>query len=372
MANLLINGFYGADFSNCNGIIHGISLQFHLTAKCDQKCKHCYMYDSEYYENQIKNPLSKNEVFTLLDEYCIFLNSYGCKGHIALSGGDPILSPSFWDVLEYLNEKYSNMSAVSILGNPYQITVDVAKRLKANGVYFYQISIDGLKNTHDYFRKEGSFEESIRALKVLHEAGIGTTVSFTLSKLNQNELLPLYDLLNDLNCVDAFGFGRLIPTGNGKDLKDSLFSAQELKQFLFKVYCHVLKKKNKLTMSFDDQMWRPFFYDLGLADPIMNLQNRSCIAGWMCGAGTVSILAGGTMFPCRRLEMSGGKSPEQSFKELYINNPITRMFRQYQKYKGCITCELFKVCRGCPAMKYAATADFYHEEPNCWKVSNCE
>ena len=370
MANLLINGFYGADFSRCKNVIHGISLQFHLTAKCDQRCKHCYMYESKYYENQIKNPLSKIEVFALVDEYCGFLSNYGCKGHIALSGGDPILSPYFWDLLEYLNEKYSNMCAVSILGNPYHITVDVAKRLKENNIRFYQISIDGLEKTHDYFRKEGSFKESLRALKILHEAGIGTTVSFTLSNLNQQELLPLFDMLDDFGCVDAFGFGRLVPTGNGKELKDSMFTANELRQILFNVYQHVLIEKRKLTMSFDDQMWRPFFYDMGLADPFLIEQNGTCISGCMCGTGTVSILADGTMFPCRRLEMKGGKYPERSFVDLYINNPVTRLFRQYQNYKGCLSCDLFKVCRGCPAIKYAATGDFYHEEPNCWKVSN--
>jgi len=123
-------------------------------------------------------------------------------------------------------------------------------------------------------------------------------------------------------------------------------------------------------MTFDDQMWRPMLFDLGLVDPLPNAENRKCVSGCMCGTGTVSILADGTMFPCRRMECAGGKFPEQSFKELFVGNQITKMFRNYDKYEGCVSCELFKFCRGCPAIKYATTGNFYAREPNCWRGVN--
>jgi len=34
-------------------------------------------------------------------------------------------------------------------------------------VTMYQISLDGLRETHDYFRKPGSFDDALRAYEVL-------------------------------------------------------------------------------------------------------------------------------------------------------------------------------------------------------------
>ena len=368
MANLVLNGLYGSNLLEYTNLLQGISLQFHLTAKCDQRCKHCYMFDSEFYEKQIKQPLTKEEVFRLIDEYCTFINDYHCKGEIALSGGDPILSPYFWDVLEYIHIKYSTFCVVGVLGNPYHIDVINAKRMKKYGVKYYQVSIDGLQKTHDYLRKPGSFNDSLRALQALHNERISTIVSFTISKLNYKDLIPLYNFLDSLDYVDIFGFNRLVPTGNGKHMKNSMFTPEEYRKFLFDVYSEMVSKRRRLYISMEDKMWRPFLYDMGLTDPLPDVQNKKCISGCMCGTATTSVLADGTMFPCRRMEKSAGKFPEKSFRELFIHNEVTKQFRQYEKYDGCCNCELFKFCRGCPAIKYATTGDFYHEDPNCWRA----
>lgn len=369
MANLLLPYFYGSNYiENFEGI-QGISLQLHITAECDQSCKHCYMYNSPYYQSQIENALTKDEMIALIDEYFSFLAEYDTTGLVAITGGDPLLSPYFWDLLSHIHMYYAESCEVAILGNPYHVTEESAKRMRGLGVGTYQISLDGLEETHDFLRKKGSFANSLRALKILHEAGISTVAAFTLSKLNRKELLPLYDYLASLEYVDSFGFDRMIPTGNGKKIKDEIFSPEEYRQILFDIYKYEVFRNSNLVISKKEQMWKTLFWELGLADPVDTRKKQHFLAGCECGTGNISVLADGTFFSCRKLEIPAGKYPEKSFKEIFISNDTTDMFRQYDEYKGCVTCEANVICRGCPAMKYAVTGDFYGCDPYCWRCS---
>ena len=171
------------------------------------------MYNSPFYSSQIKNELSKRQYVQLIDEYFSFLVEFNCVGFIAITGDDPILSDGFWDILGHIIKNYSDKCSVAILGNSYYIDTDVVTKMNQLGVEFYQISLDGMEDTHDYLRKPGSFQDSLRALKVIHEAKIISTVSFTLSKLNASELIPLFEFLRTQEYIDYFGFYRMIPTG---------------------------------------------------------------------------------------------------------------------------------------------------------------
>lgn len=369
MANFFLTNIYGTDESVFS-FVQGISFQVHITAKCDQSCKHCYMYNSPHYKPQIEHPLTKEQWFSLIDEYFAFLEAYNCLGgFLAITGGDPILSPDFWDILQYIQEKQKDCLVV-VMGNPFHIFEEEAIRMRKLGVHSYQISLDGLKETHDFLRKPGSFDESLRAMRVLHDAGIATTAAFTVSKLNEHEFLPLYRFLRELEYVDAFGFDRMVPTGNGEKIADEMFTAVEYREFLFKAFREEVLYGNELGIEKHDQMWRPMLYDLGLVDPACTNPRNRFRSGCSCGTGTTSILADGTILPCRRLDIASGKYPEKSFRELFVQSPLTKQFRNHEKFEGCNECEVNTICRGCPSMKYAATGKFFAVDPYCWRANH--
>lgn len=372
MANFNLPYLYGTNIIDNYDGVQGMSLQFHITAECDQNCKHCYMHNSPHYKTQIQNTLSKNDMLCLIDDFFNFLGEYGCNtATIALTGGDPILSPYFWDILEYINTNYKHKTIVRILGNPYHITDESAEQMRKLGVHGYQISIDGLRETHDYFRKQGSFDISLKALKTLHNHGILTIVAFTLSKMNFKELIPLYNMLKKLPYIDSFGFDRMIPVGNGEKLKEELFDSKEFRNFLFEILKFEIFDSSELVIAKKERMWSLLLYELGLVDP-MNTKQNEIICGCNAGTGTISVLADGSVMPCRKLDYIGGKYPERSLKDIIINNDITKLFRQYKQYKGCSNCDAFNICRGCPAMKYAVTGDFFGQEPYCWRNTKDE
>lgn len=368
MANIFIPSLYGFDVAEVGPGISGFSIQVHITAKCDQSCKHCYMYNSPLYKSQIESPLSFQDMKNLIKEYFSILDEFNCSGAmVAFTGGDPILSPYFWDIIEYTRSVGRQETTISVMGNPYHIYYKEAKRLKELGVNAYQISIDGLEHTHDSLRKDGSFADSIRALKILHECGITSVAAMTISKLNYQDLIPLYDYLTELEFVDVFGFDRMIPLGNGKNIYNEIFSPDEFRELLFKVYKHEIFKDSRLRITKKEQLWKLLLFELGLVDPIKNPAKERFRSGCFAGTQTVSILADGQILPCRKLELVAGKYPDNSLKDIFLYNEVTKMLRQYDKYENCVNCSANIVCKGCPAMKYAVTGNCYAKEPYCWR-----
>ena len=69
-----------------------------------------------------------------------------------ITGGDPILHKDFWKLLELLSHKNIPFA---ILGNPFHLNDEVCRRLKEYGCQKYQLSLDGMRQTHDWMRRPG-------------------------------------------------------------------------------------------------------------------------------------------------------------------------------------------------------------------------
>lgn len=70
----------------------------------------------------------------------------------------------------------------------------------------YQLSLDGMKETHDKFRKPGSFDTTIEKIDCIKEAGMYCAIMSTVSSANMEEFPDLIDLVVEKE-VDVFAFG---------------------------------------------------------------------------------------------------------------------------------------------------------------------
>lgn len=344
------------------------SLQWHVTAKCDQKCKHCYMYESPFFESELNNELSLKDCFKIIDDFEATLARLNKQGTIFFTGGDPILREDFFDILKYANSK--KISPLGVMGNPFHIDKTSAKKLKENGVMMYQISLDGMKNTHDMFRKPGSFDETIRAYEVLKEAGIYPTCMLTLSKLNMKEIFDIIRLCAELELA-AFDFDRLVPVGMGETLKDDLIDPMEYKAFLLEVkneYKRLKKKGSKTQFGFKDNLWGLVLEKDEEAEfqtilPSGLETKRGCLIG---EAGLV-LLADGNTMACRRLPILVGKLPEQSMEDIFLNSSALNELKNMRKVEICGQCDNYDNCKGCRAVAFGASGgNYYAKDPGCW------
>ena len=280
--------------------------------------------------------------------------------YFSITGGDPILHPNFWDLLEKLHEKQVHYG---ILGNPFHLTPDVCKRLKDLGCRQYQLSLDGLRQTHDYFRKPGSFDITLEKIKVLQDAGVRASIMTTVSKTNMAELTGIIDTVVEHE-VGLFSFARYCPTSLEKT---NQMSAQEYQQLLGDIWEKYEEYKDSKTFfTLKDHLWTLFLYEKGLFKIPSNLKDDVIYDGCNCGNNHLTILPNGDVFACRRMDSKVGNALNESIFDIFTGSKMDE-YRKFEEFEKCSKCELLRFCRGCPAVSYGYTHNMYSPDPQCWK-----
>jgi len=332
------------------------------------------MYDEPTYQSEIQNPLSTEECCEVVDHFTSMVSrlSEDCRKfgtvvrpRILFSGGDPLLREDFFELLQYAGGKNISMG---IMGNPEKVTAEVAERMKKAGVNSYQISIDGMEKTHDAIRKEGSFKDSIRAIRVLKDVGIRDILMFTLSKLNADDLIPLMQLASEVG-ISRFAFARLSSMGEGKKINET-FKSYEYRIFLHSVYEQIKRLKSlrsKTRFTYKDPLWAPLRHELGLYKLRENGSPRRIYDGCHAGRTFLVLLADGTIYACRRFESPIGDVKRDSLYEVFRDSETLNQIRNPDKFQKCRNCELKRYCRGCPAVAFNSCGSFLGPDPQCWK-----
>ena len=342
-------------------------LQWHLTARCQERCRHCYMHDSPTFDSELENELGTRECMRILDDFTDMTRSMGVGARINFSGGDPLLRKDFFALAR---EASFRGFSVGILGNPHLLTPGMARRLLDSGVSRYQLSLDGLERTPDSLRgRAGAFRDALRAIKVLNDAGLPSVVMFTVSRLNAAELVRVIDLCARRK-VRVFDFARLVPGGTGKGLAGALVTAQEYRQLLLDVldkYRRLEARGCDTYFGRKENLWTLLYSELGLL-PSLPHERGMIYSGCSVGSRIMTILADGTVLACRRLPVKIGKVPRQHLREIFINSKNHRQLRACERMEKCGKCELLPYCRGCMAVAHGAKGDFLAGDPQCWKV----
>ena len=188
------------------------SFQWHITDECDQRCKHCYIFSENC--NKKLDSMSWQQMQDTFYNCLDFCEVYDRLPYFYITGGDPILHSDFWRLLELMKQ---HSVPFTILGNPFHLTDEVCRKLKEYGCEKYQLSIDGLRQTHDWFRKPGSFDTTLEKIGCINRAGIRSVVMTTVSGTNIDEVPGIIDAVVAAG-VNVFAFARYCPTSEEKDV----------------------------------------------------------------------------------------------------------------------------------------------------------
>lgn len=331
------------------------SIQWHITNGCDQTCKHCYIFNSEK-----PAPMEKWEfrnAVKLLDSYEDFCTKYDRNPNIALTGGDPILHPHFWDIVQELKNR---KIPFVVLGNPFHIGAKETKRLVDAGCWCYQVSLDGMRETHDEMRKPGSFDATIKWLRAVQDWGIRTSVMTTVSRVNYEQVPEIAELVTDIG-VNVYAFARYCPTHGDAE---SNLSPTEYHAFLERMWNFYQKNVHRGTAyAFKDHLWKALLYEKG----ILQVEDNDDIVydGCHCGFTHLTFLENGDAYACRRMESKIGHFPDNSVEEIFFGDALQK-YREIEQISECGTCKLLKYCRGCRAVAYGTTGNFLSKDPQCW------
>ena len=339
---------------------HDFFIQWHLTEKCNLRCKHCYQ------EGQKMEEMSFADVKSIVGEVSHMISSWEEAYSIKFSrsfnvtGGEPFLRHDIFYILE---EMGSYGFDLYLLSNGTLITNEISRALAALGVKGVQVSIEGPESVHDEIRGRGSFSSSLNGIASLLGAGVQVSLNTTLSKTNAGYFMQMVDLASSLG-VHKLGFARLVPSGRGSGMLDKMLTSVEIKE----LYERVASLK---TPSIDIVTGDPIASQLS---PLSENDNAGSVALSGCAAGVsgLTILPDGTITPCRRLNIPLGNARKDAIREIWATSPVLEAIRDRSKYGGrCGTCRKWALCRGCRAIAFAYSKStgentFLAEDPQCF------
>ena len=336
------------------------SFQWHITDECDQRCKHCYIFS----EDSCKKPdtMTWEQIQDTFYNCLDFCKVYNRLPYFYITGGDPILHTDFWKLLELL-KRYD--IPFTILGNPFHLNDEICKRLKEYGCEKYQLSLDGMRETHDWFRKPGSFDCTLDKISCIKKAGIRSVIMTTVSGTNINEIPAIIDTVVE-HGADVFAFSRYCPTSEEKATGITPQEYRELLDTCYKKFKEYEALGCSTYFNKKDHLWTLYEYEKGIFKIPNDASEGMIYGGCNCGNCHMTILPTGDIYACRRVQNSKvGNVFEDRIADVWVCQ--MEVYRDYTKFEKCSKCELLAWCRGCPAVASGKDGNFYAADPQCWK-----
>ena len=183
---------------------------WNLIRRCNLTCKHCYSISAD---KDFPGELTTGEIFKVMDDLKGFRVPV-----LILSGGEPLLRPDIFDIAQHAK---AMGFYVGLSSNGTLIDAGNIDRIAECDFNYVGVSLDGIEETHDKFRRmEGAFEASLRGIRLCRDLGLKIGVRFTMTQDNAHDLPKLLKLVEDEG-IDRFYFSHLNYAGRGnKNRKD--------------------------------------------------------------------------------------------------------------------------------------------------------
>jgi radical SAM/SPASM domain protein of ACGX system len=335
------------------------SFQWHITDDCDQRCTHCYIFSED---NHIPiRTMQWADMEKTLENCLVMCSEFNRAPYFYITGGDPILHKDFWRLLAALKEKGISFT---LMGNPFHLNDDVCRKLRSFGCERYQLSIDGLEQTHDAIRKPGSFATTLEKISCIRDAGIKSVIMSTVSGGNIVEIPGIIDLVVE-HRADVFAFARYCPANAGKSTHVTPEDYRALLEICWRKFGEYKDASTVFTLK--DHLWTLFLHEKGLYQIPEGLDADSIYDGCNCGISHLTILPNGDVYACRRMESVVGNVFRDQLTDIFLGGRMDA-YRDYTKFEKCAKCELMRFCRGCPAVASGYTGSHYSADPQCWKT----
>ena len=193
-----------------------------ITNECNLACLHCIEESGP--GKAFRDELDRDQVFGVIDQLMDHEVPY-----LSFSGGEPMLHPHFFEMVERVTSKGSQLK---IETNGHYLTPDNCRRLKDLGVKAVQVSLDGASSaTFGRMRVRGEFDKTIDGVRNLAQAGVPIEINFSPASFNVHEAGRIVDLAYELGAC-SFYSGKTMFTGNAvKAWRHLALEEQQYAQF---------------------------------------------------------------------------------------------------------------------------------------------
>ena len=337
------------------------SVSIAITGRCNLRCKYCF------YAAEMTAP---RDLPT--GRWLAFFQELGRLGvmDVCLSGGEPFTRPDLFALIDGL---VANRMRYSILSNGTLIDEEVVaqfgvgrRRLRLDSI---QISIDGsCAEIHNQSRP-GSFDQALRGLRLLKEAGFPVTVRVTINRHNLHDLENTARSLLEEVRLPSFSTNEAALVGAGCENQGEIaLTPGERQQAMDTIGRLQEHYPGRLKAQAGPHSKRRAYAEMEHARRTGE-KPTAWAMGHLTSCGGVfsklDFLHDGTIVPCHMLSgLALGNIAADSVRSVWRDHPTLQALRErrripMQQVRGCEDCAWAPYCNGsCPGVAHALTGDF--------------
>jgi heme d1 biosynthesis radical SAM protein NirJ len=342
---------------------------WNLVRRCNLNCKHCYSLSTDV---DFPGELTTPQIFGVMDD----LKSFGVPVLI-LSGGEPLLRR---DIFEISRRAKAMGFYVGLSSNGTLIDEAMADRIAEIGYDYVGVSLDGIGDVHDRFRRqEGAFTAALRGIGLCKARGIKVGLRFTMTEHTVASLDPLLDLL-DTEDIDKFYLSHLVYAGRGNryraDDAGHATTRRAMDRIFERCWTYVRNGVHKEFVTGNNDADGVYFLHWVRAHfPESAAHIRAKLAAWggnASGVNVANIDNLGDVHPDTFWwHYSLGNVKERRFSDIWtdLSDPIMAGLKARPRaLKGrCGACHQFDICGGNTRVRALRIAgDPWEEDPACY------
>jgi len=160
---------------------------FHILTRCNLQCRHCYINADQH--GQLTLPISTIQAW---------LEAFSEDSHtknLIFLGGEPTLHPELPVAIRLARKM--GFGSITVDTNGY-LFHDILEKVNPGEVDTFSFSLDGAtRETNDRIRGKGSFETCVAGIGQAVSKGFNTSLIYTVSGANIDELPEMVPMLRD-------------------------------------------------------------------------------------------------------------------------------------------------------------------------------
>jgi len=325
-----------------------VVLVWEVTQACELACEHCR---ADAQPERHPEELSTAEGKALLREAARF----GDDQLVVLSGGDPLIREDLPELVSYGVDRGLQMTLTP--SGTTRLTPGSIAELADAGLRRMALSIDGATaDSHDEFRGEECFADTLAAARAADDAGIPVQINTTVCESTAGDLPGIRRLVADLDAV-LWSVFFLVPVGRGTALDPvAPARAERIASWL----CEVRESEPFGVKTTEAPFFRRVAAQRGEGGP------GGRRPGITAGDGFAFVSHVGDVYPSGFLPESAGNVREESVVDVYRDSELFSSLRDPDALSGkCGACEYRGLCGGSRSRAYACTGDPLASDPLC-------
>ena len=304
-------------------------LFWECTLRCNLHCRHC---GSDCKTDTRLKDMPGEDFLRVLDSVRAKQNPH--EVFVIITGGEPLMRS---DLEKWGRAIYDKGFPWGLVTNGRLLTAERFRSLLAAGLHSVAISLDGLKENHNWMRgDERSFETVSKAIDLMAaEQSIIFDVVTCVTEHNFDELPAIRDFLIGKG-VKRWRLLTVFPVGRATDDPELQLSNRHFRELMD--FIRQTKREGRIRADFGCEGF------LGNYEFDVRDDSFFCKAGVTVG----SVLSDGSISACSsiRSDYHQGNIYKDDFMDVWENRFQVFRNKEWARKGECADCKVFRYCRG--------------------------